>query len=137
MKKISVIVQGIFYVIAGLNHFLNPEFYLPLIPDYFLFPDTINYFSGAFEILFGIMILRDSTRKVGTYLIILMLGTFIPSHVYFIQIGGCIEGGLCVSEWIAWVRLIVIHPLLIWWAWSIRNYLYSIKPNVVNGKLKF
>ena len=128
MKKISFFAQSIFYIVAGVNHFINPDFYLPLIPDYFMFPETINYLSGSIEIILGLMLLLDVTRKAGAYLIVLMLLTFVPSHVYFISIGSCVEGGLCVPEWLGWVRLLVIHPLLIWWALSIRNYIKFVKP---------
>jgi hypothetical protein len=50
-----------------------------------------------------------------------MLISFIPAHIYFIQIGSCVEGGMCVSEWIGWARLLIIHPLLIWWALSVTS----------------
>jgi HAMP domain-containing protein len=28
---------------------------------------------------------------------------------------------LCVPMWVAWLRLFLIHPLLIWWVWQARN----------------
>ncbi len=137
MKKISVFIQAAFYIFAGANHFINPDFYLPLIPEYFMFPESINYISGFLEILFGLMLMLDATRKISSYLIILMLCTFIPSHVYFIQIGGCIDGGLCAPEWVGWFRLFVIHPLLIWWAWSVRNYIKFVKPKMESPWSRF
>ncbi len=111
-----------FYVFAGLNHFINPEFYYPLIPDYLIYIKEINLLSGISEVLLGIGLLIPKLRKVSATLIVLMLLAFIPSHVYFIQIGGCITEGLCVPSWIAWFRLIIIHPILIFWAWSFKNY---------------
>lgn len=121
MKKIALYLQSAFYVFAGVNHFVDPEFYFPLIPDYFVYPVLINSLSGVLEILFGIGLLFLSTRKISSYSIIAMLIAFIPSHVYFIQLGGCIDGGLCVPVWIGWARLLIIHPLLIWWAWKCRK----------------
>jgi hypothetical protein len=29
---------------------------------------------------------------------------------------------MCFDPWVAWVRLIVIHPMLIYWAFVYRNY---------------
>ena len=121
VRASSLFLQIIFYIIAGVNHFLNPSFYLDLIPEYFVFPKLINYLSGSLEILFGIGLAFQATRKFAAYSIIAMLVAFIPSHVYFIQIGGCVAGGLCVPLWIGWVRLLIIHPLLIYWAWRHRN----------------
>ncbi len=132
MRKASGSIQAVFYIIAGLNHYINPDFYLPLIPDYFLFPESINYLSGFFEVAFGVMLLFRPTRKAASYLIITMLLAFIPSHVYFILEGSCVEGGLCVPEWLGWGRLLVIHPLLIWWAWSVRNDLSVSKKDTLD-----
>jgi len=118
MKKISVWLQSAFYVFAGVNHFINPDFYLDLIPPFLSNPSLINLLAGVFEIALGIGILAPKFRKMAVYGIMLMLIAFIPSHIYFIQIGSCIDGGLCVPEWIGWLRLIIIHPLLIYWAWT-------------------
>lgn len=107
----------IFYLIAGVNHFLNPEFYYDLIPDYLPWKRQINSFSGVAEVGLALMIADKAWRKTASVLLIAMLLAFIPAHVYFIQIGSCVEGGLCVPDWVSWVRLVVIHPVLILWAW--------------------
>ena len=120
LRKINLYLLFGFYFVAGLNHFINPEFYYPLIPDYLPFVKAINIASGLIEMALALSLLVPRTRKWASNLIIFMLIAFIPSHVYFIQIGSCVEGGLCVSEWIGWIRLLVIHPILIIWAWSAR-----------------
>jgi len=116
IKQLSLLVLAGFYVFAGANHFINPQFYLPLIPQYFLYPELINIVSGVVEILFGIGLLIPRTRFWSAWGIVLMLIAFIPSHVYFIQVGSC-AGELCIDPWIGWARLLIIHPLLIGWAY--------------------
>lgn len=120
VKFFRILLIG-FYLIAGTNHFINPAFYLGLIPDYLPFPEFINYASGVVEVLLGIGVAIPRWRKVSVYGIIMLLILFIPSHVYFIQMGSCVDGGLCVSPWIAWIRLLVIHPVLMFWAWKVRS----------------
>jgi uncharacterized membrane protein len=119
-QSFSRVAMVIFYSAAGFNHFINPNFYLPLIPPYFSYHSTINILSGAAEILFGLFLIPTKTRKWAAYGIVLMLIAFIPSHVYFIELNSC-AGELCVSPWIGWFRLLAIHPLLIFWAWSNRK----------------
>jgi uncharacterized membrane protein len=34
VKKLLLVVMILFYLLAGINHFVNPEFYYPLIPPY-------------------------------------------------------------------------------------------------------
>jgi len=120
-KRLSLVVQVVFYFVAGVNHFINPEFYLPLIPDYLPIPNLINVSAGIIELGLAFGLLFPRTRNFAVMCLILMLIAFIPSHVYFIQVGGCVEGGLCAPLWVGWVRLIIIHPLLIWWIWSVRR----------------
>lgn len=117
MKVLSAGVMGIFYTFAGVNHFVNPDFYLPLIPDYLPLHSAINWVSGGMEVILGIGVLYPKSRTLSSKGIIALLIAFIPSHIYFIQQGSCL-GELCVSTWIGWIRLILIHPLLILWAYS-------------------
>ena len=119
MKKgLVVYLQSIFYFVAGVNHFVHPEFYLPLIPKYLPLHEEINVVAGIVEVLFGLGLLFTKSRRLAAYGIMLMLIAFIPSHVFFIDIGGCVEDGLCAPLWVGWVRLVLVHPLLILWAWK-------------------
>lgn len=115
--RVLRLLLALFFVIAGMNHFINPQFYNPLIPDYLPFHAFINYCSGILEMILGGGLLWMKTSKKSALGIIFLLVLFIPSHVYFIQIGSCVDGGLCVPEWVAWIRLLIIHPILILWAW--------------------
>lgn len=115
-SKVSVYVLILFYLGGGINHFLNPAFYLPLIPEYLPFHNFINVISGVAEIVLALGIVFKPTRKIASYLIVLMLIAFIPAHIYFIQLGSCIAEGLCVAKWIGWLRLVIVHPILIYWA---------------------
>jgi uncharacterized membrane protein len=110
-----------FYGFAGSYHFIDPQFYFGLIPDYLPYPEFINYTSGILEILFAIGIAVPKTRLWAAKGLIILLLFFIPSHVYFITVGSCIENVLCVAPWFAWLRLLLIHPLLILWAWEVRK----------------
>ncbi len=121
MKRALRWLLIVFYLVAGVNHFVHPEFYLPLIPPYLPNPELINWVSGALEVLLAIGVAAPKYRKQSAVLIILMLIAFVPSHVYFIQQGACIDAqGLCTPLWVAWVRFILIHPLFMLWAWVVR-----------------
>ena len=111
----------VFYFVAGVNHFVHPEFYFPLIPSYLPNPELINWGSGVFEIVFAVAVAVPKYRKAAAIGIILMLVAFIPSHVYFIQEGACMgDSSLCTPLWVAWIRLFPVHPLFMYWAWYVR-----------------
>ena len=120
-RSISLIIIVIFYITAGLNHFRDPNFYLSLIPSYIPYPNFIVTFSGLLEVIFGLGLAFQITRRYAAYAVVAMLIAFIPSHIYFIEIGCCIENGLCTPIWVGWVRLLVIHPILLIWAWYHRQ----------------
>lgn len=117
IKKISKALLIVFFLVAGLNHFLNPTLYLPLIPDYLPYPELINIVSGLCEIMIALLYLSNATSKYAAIIAVAMLAAFILSHIHFIMIGSCLATSLCVPNWLAWFRLIVIHPLLILWTW--------------------
>jgi len=121
MKRPALYLQTFFYVLAGFNHFRNPGTYYGLIPPYLPWYNTINTIAGVAEITFGLLLVFTATRKWGAYGIMIMLVAFIPAHIYFIQMGSCIPNGICFPEWVGWIRLLLIHPLLLIWAWWCRK----------------
>jgi uncharacterized membrane protein len=118
LKKRSLFLISVFYIVAGINHFWHPKTYLDLIPQYLPAPIFLNFLSGVVEIISGLLILIPSTRKAAAYIIIAMLIAFIPAHIYLIQQNGCVSNRLCVPDWIAWVRLFPLQFILMWWAWK-------------------
>lgn len=116
-KKISLAVMIIFYLLAGINHFRNPETYYKIIPDYFSYPVLINNISGFAEIALAALLMIPIARKYTCYAIIIMLFAFIPAHIYMLKAGFCLNG-FCLPQWALWMRLLILQPLLIFWAWS-------------------
>lgn len=103
------------YVAAGINHFLNPAFYLKIIPPYLPWHPELVYISGVCEILLGIGVIPLKTRKAASLLIIAMLLVFLVLHVQML-IDTYREGG--VLFWIAVFRL-PLQFVLIRWSWLV------------------
>lgn len=106
------------YAIGGVMHFIVPQPYLDVIPDWLGDKMVINYLAGAVELLVALLAIFSKTRKLAGIITIFMLAAFTISHVYFIKNSSCISS-FCIPQWIGWVRLIIIHPILIYWAWKI------------------
>lgn len=121
-KEQQIRIFAIFFIIAGINHFIMPNFYLPLIPNYFPLPKVLNILAGVVEIVLGVGLFSQKTRRYSGIGIAVLMIAFIPSHWHFIQIGSCLSESLCVPAWIAWMRLLIIHPILIAiGVWASRN----------------
>ncbi len=105
MKRIkiaSIILMSMFYVRFGVDHFLSPEWYLQIVPPYLPFPLELVYISGAFEILFGVMLLHPYTRTYAGWGLILLLVAVFPANIYLAQTNGQAMG---TSALVAWGRL--------------------------------
>ncbi|MEO6977797.1 MAG: MauE/DoxX family redox-associated membrane protein [Mucilaginibacter sp.] len=117
LKKVSLVILVIGYLAAGANHFRAPESYIHIIPPYIPLPKLVNLLAGVFEILFGLLLIFEHTRKLAAWGIILMLIAFLPVHIDMVIRAPFQLSSLYITPLIAWVRLVVLQPLLIWWAW--------------------
>src|SRR5688572_24211675 len=114
MKKIFLYVMAAVYALGGIYHFINPGFYISIMPAWLPFKEVCNYLGGISEIILAIGLLIERTRIISASLIIAMLIVFfflihIPMALQFYRTG---HPGL----WIAIIRL-PLQFLLIWWAW--------------------
>ncbi|MBK0377801.1 DoxX family protein [Mucilaginibacter segetis] len=116
LKKVSLIILIAGYIIAGINHFINPQSYYRIMPPYLPFPVLLNILAGLFEILFATGLAFFRTRKLAAYGIILMLAAFSPIHITMIADAPLKLGSLLVTPLLAWGRLL-LQPVLMLWAW--------------------
>jgi uncharacterized membrane protein len=121
IKKISLVLLIALYGTAGINHFVHPYFYYPLIPPYIPNPVLINIAAGIVEIIAALLLIIPTSRKYGAYLIIAMLIAFIPSHIYSIQMRSGMHQQISIFSLRAWLRLFPLQLILIWWAWGHRK----------------
>lgn len=107
------------YLAAGINHFVNPEFYEKIMPSYIPFHLLCVFLSGIVEILLAFLLIPKATRKTAAWLIITMLVVFFVIHIQMV-IDTWTTGGMLF--WIA-ISRIPLQFVLIWWA-----YLYTKNP---------
>ncbi len=82
LKTILKYVFAILFILAGLNHFINPAFYLKIMPPYLPWHLFLVYLSGFFEIVFGVMLLIPKfTRLAGWGLILLLIAVY-PANIH-------------------------------------------------------
>ena len=84
-KYILIIISSIFYVLVGIKHFIDPNFFLAIVPPYLPYHLELVYISGLFEILFGVMILFPKYRYWGSVGLILLLIAVFPANIYLFQ----------------------------------------------------
>ena len=79
--------MGIFFIVAGVNHFVSPGFYQTIMPPFLPWPMALIYISGAAEILGGAGVLVPSARRVAGWGLIALLIAVFPANIYAVMHG--------------------------------------------------
>ncbi|NOT73905.1 MAG: hypothetical protein HOP08_03180 [Cyclobacteriaceae bacterium] len=113
LRSILAILFGIFLIIGGVNHFIKPEMYDPLIPDFF--PKLmVNYITGAIEVILGIGAIIPAYRSRAGMGILILMVIFLPIHIWDVFRDNPAMG----SQGKAILR-VPFQFLFILWAWFI------------------
>ena len=56
-KLFTILLMSIFYVRIGVQHFLDPEYFLNIMPPFLPYHLELVYISGFFEILLGLLLI--------------------------------------------------------------------------------
>ena len=119
IKSFLIIISSIFYVIVGIKHFIEPEYFLSIVPPYLPYHLELVYVSGLFEVLFGILILLPKYRYYGAIGLILLLIAVFPANIYLAQ-NEIAQEAIGATQEIAIWRL-PIQGILMWIAYFIRK----------------
>ncbi len=115
-KRVLLWVMAAFYVVAGANHFANPDFYLPMMPPYLPGHLGLVYLSGLAELILGVAVLVPRLQGLAAWGVILLLIAVFPANIHIalhnVPLGGAAVGA---GVW-NWVRL-PMQGVLIAWAW--------------------
>lgn len=113
LKVISKYLIGVLFILAGSNHFLNPNVYLQIMPPYLPWHLSLVYLSGVFEILFGALVLISKWTKVAAWGLILLLITIFPANLHMAL---NTEDFSFAPSILLWLRL-PLQIVLIGWAY--------------------
>jgi len=82
LKNVTAVIMGAFYIFAGVNHFLTPDFYIDIMPDYLPAHEALVYISGIAEIICGVLLFIPRTRILGAWLTIALLIAVFPANIH-------------------------------------------------------
>jgi uncharacterized membrane protein len=103
-KKITIYFMGSAYIYVGIRHFIDPNFFLAIMPDYLPYHLEAVYISGAFEILLGGMLLFKKSRRIAGWGLIALLIAVFPANIYLAQ-NEAAQQSLDISQSLAIIRL--------------------------------
>lgn len=106
--------MAVSYMLAGLNHFRQPDLYEKIIPPFIPYKKQVNEIIGFLTIIFGVYIFIPAYTEYALWSIIFLLIVVFPSNIYMLISK---EAGLAIPKWILLLR-IPFQFLLIYWAYQ-------------------
>jgi uncharacterized membrane protein len=85
MTTIKVIVRVLFaafFIIAGVTHFTNRDFFTSIVPPYLPWPVMLVYVSGVAEIVLGVMLMVPATTRIAAWGLIALLIAVFPANIH-------------------------------------------------------
>lgn len=116
-KSLMKGLLGSFLVLAGANHFINPAFYVHIMPYYFPARYDLVLLSGVCEIVAGLLLFAPGFSRAAAWGIVAMLVLFLTVHVHMIVHAPDYAG---VPAPVLYLRLLLQVPLIAWAWWFTR-----------------
>lgn len=121
MRTLKIILKYllcVFFVLAGLNHFINPAIYQKIMPPYLPWSLFLVYLSGFFEIALGVMLPVPALTRIAAWGLIALLIAVFPANIHM-----AINPELYpeINPLALWLRLPLQAVLMAWAYWYART----------------
>ena len=73
ITKVLIYVYVIFFIGAGVNHFLNPQFYDAIVPQFIPFPRLVHQITGVLEIIIPLFLFTRFRKEAALIMIIFLI----------------------------------------------------------------
>jgi uncharacterized membrane protein len=117
-KQILKYILAVSFGLAGINHFVNPAFYLKMMPPYLPAHLFLIYLSGVLEIVLGVMLLMPKFSQLAAWGLIALLIAVFPANVYMAMNAGIFPQ---FSQTALYLRLPLQIVLIAWTFWFTRS----------------
>ncbi|MGE3315508.1 MAG: MauE/DoxX family redox-associated membrane protein [Planctomycetaceae bacterium] len=112
LKTASKWTLAIFMIVAGINHFRDPGFYLKIMPPYLPWHEELVFLSGVAEAGLGLLLLIPRTSRLAAWGIIALLIAIFPANIYLFQ-----NQHILPAPPILHLLRLPLQAVFILWAW--------------------
>ena len=82
LKAAALLWASLSYIAVGVMHFTHVDFFLDAMPEYLPAHLELVWLSGVFEILGGLGLLVQKTRRFSSFGIIALLFAVYPANIH-------------------------------------------------------
>lgn len=118
VKAVTRYIFGILFVLAGVNHFANPEVYVRIMPPYLPWHLTLVLVSGVAEVVLGALLLFQRHAALAGWGLIALLMAVFPANLHMALNPELFPR---LSPTALWLRLPLQGVLITWAYWYTRD----------------
>lgn len=118
MKNLMRWLVGSLFILAGLNHFRVPEFYVKIMPPYLPWHLGLVYLSGVIEVALGILLLVPRFTTWAAWGLIALLIAVFPANIHMAVHADDFPEH---APALLWLRLPLQGLLIAWAYWFTRK----------------
>ncbi len=118
IKQITKAIFALFFVAAGVNHFVDTPFYQSITPPYLPWPYALVIVSGVAEIVLGFGLLVPKLSRLSAWGLIALLIAVFPANIHMAAHPELFPTIPVVA---LWIRLPVQGVLILWAYWYTRT----------------
>lgn len=108
------------FCVMGLLHFIKPNVFVSIMPDYIPYHEAMVFISGIGELIGGIGILISETRIFAVYVLLILLIAVFPANIDM-AVKAYRGYGLTAYTWMLILRLPLQFVLMYWVYWAGTN----------------
>ena len=120
IKLFTIYFMSIAYTYVGVRHFIDPDFFLAIMPNYLSMHLFFVYLTGLMEVVFGLLLAFRKTRKFASYGLIILLLIVFPANIHLVE-SELSQSILEVSKEQTIIRLPFLGLFLILAYWHSKN----------------
>jgi len=121
MRRCTIVMRwllGLFFIVAGANHFVSADFYVRIMPPYLPWHLELVYLSGLNETALGALMLFPRQAPAAAWGLIALLIAVFPANLHMALHA---EMFAEFSRVALWLRLPFQGVLIAWAYWHTRR----------------
>jgi len=117
MKRGTQIFLGVFFLVAGVLHFVMDDAFAQIVPPGLPFPVGIVWLTGVMELVFAAGLLLRRHLVLTGILLSLYLLAVLPANIYMAIEDVPLGDGQQLGPLILWIRVALQFPLIAFILW--------------------
>jgi len=107
---------GVFFIFVGALHFIKPQSFAAIMPDWIPLHREAVAVSGVAEIAGGAALFSDRTARFGGWWLIALMVAVFPANIHMAINPDQVKGIDGIPNWALWARL-PLQPLAMLLVW--------------------